>query len=474
MFKKLAAAACLAGCLLFEPARAAARNPAPRDFSRLDQQFHSAVAFYQNRQYDQARQVLDHLLRQVPDNFELNELMGLVCSAQSHPQRANAYFAKAVRLRPDSAEARMYLAANWVDLHQETQAEREFKRAAQLKPGDYGTNHNLGEFYIRAGRLSLAIPPLEKAQQVNPSSYNNGYDLALAEIKTGRYAEAKEDIQHLLRYQNTADLHSLLGTADEKAGRYVEAAKEYGLAAHMEPSEDNIFAWGSELLLHHTLEPAAQVFGRGVQLYPRSAKMQIGLGIALYSRTHYQEAIDSFCRAIDLNPDDPRPYTFLGKIYDTSPLQAQAVTNRFARFVQLRPRNPQALYYYAMSLWKGSRTQAKPADFPKIEQLLRKAVTLDPQFAEARLELGVLCAQERRYPDAIKQYRLAIQSQPDLADAHYHLGEALARTGQKSEAQREFQTFNRLHEQQVAAREKQRSEIMQFVYNTKSTNNSFR
>ncbi|HEX5483612.1 MAG TPA: tetratricopeptide repeat protein, partial [Terriglobia bacterium] len=448
LLRRAAIGLCLFAALALQALQAAER-PAARDPSPLNQQFQAAVSLFQNHQYNQAQQILTGLLRQAPNDFQLNELMGLVCTAQNRAGQANPYLAKAVSLQPRSAEARMYLAANLVDLHQNARAESEFKQAVRLKPEDYNTNHNLGEFYIHTGRLALAIPSLAKAQQVNPSSYTNGYDLALAEIKTGKYREARESIEHLLHYQNQADLHSLLAAAEEKSGQYLEAAKEYGLAARMDPSADNIFAWGSELLLHHTLEPAVQVFKRGVELYPRSAKMEIGLGIALYSRTYYQEAIDSFCRAIDLNPDDPRPYTFLGKIYDASPLQAPAVTDRFARFARLRPRNPQALYYYALSLWKGSRTEAKPADVPKIERLFERAVALDPQFAEARLQLGILYAQQRRYDEAIAQYRQAIQSQPDLADAHYHLGEALVRTGKKAEAERQFQTFNRLHEQQV-------------------------
>jgi Flp pilus assembly protein TadD len=223
----------------------------------------------------------------------------------------------------------------------------------------------------------------------------------------------------LLRYQNAADLHSLLAAADEETRHYLQAANEYELAARMSPTPQNIFAWGSELLLHHTLEPATEVFRRGVELYPRSAELQVGLGIALYSRTHYDRAIDAFCHAIDLNPNDPRPYEFLGNIYDVSPLQAQAVTERFARYAQLQPHNPKALYYYGMSLWKASRTQSQSVDLTKVKSLLERAVTLDPGFAEAHLELGILYFQERRLADAVAQYRLAIESQPDLADAHY-------------------------------------------------------
>lgn len=429
-----------------------------------NQEFQAAVSFYQQQKFTQAQPILARLLDRYPNNFELNELMGLVFVGEKNPGRARNYLAKAVQIKPQSAEARMYLAANLAELHENAQAESEFKKAAESAPQNYETNHNLGEFYISEGKLAAAIPYLAKAQQITPSALNNGYDLALAQIKTGDYAAAKTNLDRLLAYQNSADLHSLLGAADEHTGQFVAAATEYQTAAHMDPSESNIFAWGSELLLHHTLELAIQVFGRGATLFPQSARMQVGYGIALYSRGHYQDAIDAFCRAIDINPKDPRPYTFLGKIYDVSPLQATAVTNRFARYATLQPRNAQALYYYAMSLWKASRAANQTTDLPKVEKLLESAVAHDPAFADAHLQLGILYAGKREWQQAIGQYRQAIRCQPDLADAHYRLGEALVRAGERTAAQNEFQTFNRLHQQQVKEQAKERSEITQFVY----------
>jgi tetratricopeptide (TPR) repeat protein len=441
----------------------ATNHPATSNFAALSRQFQSAVAYYQHQQYARAGQVAGRLLQQVPNSFDVNELMGLIYAAQYKPAHASRYLAKAVRLKPGSAEARMYLAATLTALHQYARAEGEFKKAVELEPAGYDTNHNLGEYYVTAGRLPEAIPYLRKAQQIEPASYNNGYDLALAWIKSGEYGEAKAEVQRLLRYKNAGDLHSLLAVADEKTGQYLQAAKEYELAARMSPTEQNIFAWGTELLLHHTLEPAVQVFQRGVDIYPRSAELQVGLGIALYSQTHYQEAVNAFCRAIDLDPSDPRPYQFLGKIYDVSPLQAQAVTARFARFAELQPHNPQALYNYALSLWKASRMESKSVDLQKVESLLENAVQLDPGFAEGHLQLGMLYFRQHRYPDAILQYRQAVRLEPDLADAHYHLGETLVRTGRRVEAQQEFRIFARLHAEQVQEREKQRSGIMQFV-----------
>jgi predicted Zn-dependent protease len=138
----------------------------------LNRQFQNAVACYQHPEYDRARVILSGLLEQIPSSFELNELMGLVYAAQHQPARASAYLAKAVRLQPGSAEARMYWAASLTALHEDSRAESEFIRAVQLDPASYDANHNLGEFYVESGNLAASIPYLAKAQQIQPASLN--------------------------------------------------------------------------------------------------------------------------------------------------------------------------------------------------------------------------------------------------------------------------------------------------------------
>ena len=112
------------------------------------------------------------------------------------------------------------------------------------------------------------MPFLQQAQQINPSSYDNGYDLSLAYSLTGRPAEARALVQDLLKKKNTAELHNLLGEIEEKDGKFVAAANEFEAAAHMDPSESNLFDWGSELLLHRTLGPAIEVFQHATERYP--------------------------------------------------------------------------------------------------------------------------------------------------------------------------------------------------------------
>lgn len=434
---------------------------------RFDHEFQSAVAQYDSGHYTEAAAKLEALLKLVPESFEVHELLGLVYSAQSQDANANVHLEKAARLNPRSAPARTNLAANLVRLGKLEGAGDQFRKAAELEPQNFDTNHNLGEFYVQSEKIAEAVPYLERAQRIEPSSYDNGYDLSLAYLVSGRLADARRQIQELLKLKNTAELHNLLGEVEEKDGKFVPAANEYELAAHADPSESNLFDWGSELLLHRTLGPSIEVFQDAAHRYPTSQRMAIGLGMALYAHGNYDEAVKSLLRAADLNPSDPSCYLFLSRAYDSSPGQAGEVIQRFRRYSELQPRNGQALYYYAMSLWKGKRAQDPTLDLHQIEALLKSSIELDPKLAESHLQLGNLYSDQSKYSEAIPEYVRALELDPDLGDAHYRLGQAYVRTGQKGPAQEQIEIYQKIREQHLADIEKQRAEIRQFVFAAK-------
>jgi tetratricopeptide (TPR) repeat protein len=456
-------------CLALLPLAAClhAQEAASGPNARLDRQFQAAVTQYESGRFAEAATALEALLREIPESFEVHELLGLVYSAQSQDARATAHLEKAVRLKPDSAAARTNLATNLARRENFPLAEEQFKKALELEPQNYDADHNLGELYVRGGKVAAATPYLEQAQRIKPDSYDNGYDLALAYITTSRLADARQLLQNLLKQKDSAELHNLLGEVEETDGKFVAAANEYELAAHLDPSESNLFDWGSELLLHRTLDPAIQVFQNAAERYPNSPRLAIGLGIAYYSRGNYDDAVKSLLKAADLSPADPRVYPFLSRAYDSSPSQVDEVIARFRRFAEQQPNNGRARYYYAMSLWKGKRAQDSNLDLTQIAALLKKSIALDPSLAEAHLQLGNLYSDQQKYADSIPEYERALGLNSDLADAHYRLGQAYVHTGEKDRAQEQFQVYQKLREQHLADLDKQRADVRQFVYAAK-------
>lgn len=435
-------------------------------------QFQSALGAYRAGRFAEAVAQLEGLLSSAPQSYELHELLGLTYAGESQFQKAVEQLSMAVNLKPDSGVARSNLATGLVHAGKMADAEKQFKKALALEPDNYSANHNLAEFYLQSKDAGDALPLLKRAQAIDPAAYDNGYDLAESELLSGQLSEARDLIQGLLKQKDTGELHNLEGQIEEKDGRFVEAAKEFKLAAQMDPSEENLFAWGSEFLLHRTYGPAIEVFREGTERYPDAPRLYIGLGMALYSQGLYDDSIRALVKAADLNPADPRCYLFLTKAYLSAPNQAEDVISRFRTYAELQPRNALAQYYYAMSLWKGRRSETTPVNFEVVEMLLQKSIAIDGKNAETHLQLGIAYATQHEYAKAYPEYMRALQLDPELPDVHFRLGQYYARAGGKEQADQEFDTYKKLHAQHLADVDKERAEVQQFVYAARSASSS--
>jgi tetratricopeptide (TPR) repeat protein len=241
------------------------------------------------------------------------------------------------------------------------------------------------------------------------------------------------------------------------------AVHEFEQAVRLDPSERSYFEWGSELLLHRAVLQAREVFQKGVEAYPKSVRMLTALGTALFAGARYDEAAQRLCEASDLNPADPEPYIFMGKIELAAPNPLSCIEPKLARFAEQQPGNPLANYYYAMAIWK---EQAQPNDqhsLQQVETLLTKAVTLDVNCADAYLQLGIIHYSQHDFEKAIGFYVRAIAANPELAEAYYRLAVAYDRTGEREKARREFQLHDEIRKRQAAAVERQRKEVKQFL-----------
>ena len=423
---------------------------------------------YEAGRFDEAASQLEGLLPQASKSFQVHELLGLVYGAKAANAKAVEQLRLAVGLNGQSAVARTNFGTGLLKAGNPQEAEPQFRKALEIDPSDYGAAHSLAQLYLRQNRIADGIPLLEAAQRIRPDAYDNGYDLALAYLLTGKLKEARQRLDTLLAQRDAGELHSLLGRVDEAESKFLEAANQFSLAAHLDPSEDNLFIWASDLLLHRTYEPAIEVFKEAAKRYPNSQRLWIGLGMSLYSRGEYDDAIHALITAADLSPKDSRCYLFLSKAYLSSPGQAENVIERFRRYAQLEPENAMAQYYYAVSLWKGRRVDQPDTDYKAVEARLRKSIALDDKRAEVHLQLGILYNDQHAYEKAFPEYERALQLDPTLADAHFRLGRYYLHAGEKVKAQSEFDTFKSLQAQHQAAIDKERAEVQQFVVATQS------
>jgi tetratricopeptide (TPR) repeat protein len=182
--------------------------------------------------------------------------------------------------------------------------------------------------------------------------------------------------------------------------------------------------------------------------------MTVGLGVALYAEGRYDDAVRTLCAAVDLDPTDPKPFQFLGKVSTISPPRIPEIRNRLEKFVELYPNNGPAIYYYAMSSWRRSEGESA-ADLPTVEALLKRAIAAAPAFYEAHYELGILYQDQQKYPEAIRELNQAVALRPDFNRAHYRLFLLYSRTHQKQLADEHLAILKQLKQEDAAAEEKE-------------------
>jgi len=366
-------------------------------------------------------------------------------------------------------------------------AENSLRDTLARDPENFDANRQLGKLLVDNGRAAEGVPYLERASRLNPGDNDNSYELALAYADAGNPDRARTEARNLLlrrhkAQKDQADLHHLLGRVEEKLGNPLEAVREYQRAAELDPSEPDLFDWGTELLTHRALEPATEVFAKGNRLFPKSVRMLVALGVTWYARGSCDQATRYLVSASDLDPGNATPYLFLGKMQTVETALPEASVDRLGRFAQLQPDNALANFYYAVAIWKqpgklpAAAAESDTERSARVESLLLKAVHLDPKLGAAYLQLGIFYSQRADFARAISAYQNAIEvsskevspqldfrTDETLEEAHYRLAQAYQRTGDKVRAKEQLQLHDELARKTKEDRERGRREIQEFV-----------
>ncbi len=164
---------------LREYEKAAAELKAALDFGSddFDTSFTLAIAYLQQRQFTDARQVFDSMLQHLGDRPELHVVIGRALRVAGRLPEAIDEFKKAIALNPSLPRVHDNLALAYLmneGVSRLADAEREFKTELLTNPDEYFANYYLGIVYIFQRKWELAIAFLKNASRVqadNPDPY---------------------------------------------------------------------------------------------------------------------------------------------------------------------------------------------------------------------------------------------------------------------------------------------------------------
>jgi protein O-GlcNAc transferase len=465
------------------------------------------------KNFTAAEGLLGEVLRRDPRSFIAHNLMGLLRLSEGNAAAARRAFEQATRINPGYGPAHVNLGNTLVMLKEEDAALKEFLTAIDLQPKDSLALYNIGLIYGRQGRFGQAAKFLSRAHALAPGDkgitqalagatissgmkpeadalinqmakqgqlnsqlreslavlwLENGepargvkliaqeservsqfYELGFQKAKTlfeeGTYAEAARILEAIRALQSPrAEFHELLGSAYYLLDDPARASNELQEAVRLEPMvPEHYFKLGIVFLKHRTTEAAIYVFENALKTRPDVPKLWMGLGLSYHLASKFDQAEKALRQALVLDPKYEAAYIVLGDLLSQAGKVDEAV-QVFRQAIDVRPDLYLPYYYYGQTTARQGKGNGESG-----VEMLRKAIELNPSFAEAHYELGKALLQAGKMDDALVALKKSLDLKPELAQSHYQLGQLYQKLGNAALASEHFRLFEARSKQEV-------------------------
>jgi tetratricopeptide (TPR) repeat protein len=398
--------------------RAHPKSQRPTPANGVAELMKAAAQAMASRDLAQVRRSLEKAIEVDPSYAEAYNLLGFTLGKAGDLTAAIDKLKQAVALDPEIPDAHYNLGvALW--FHQEREAAaKELDQSLRLNPAAGAVYSFRGMVYRESGDLDGARRAIYRAIALSPENAVPYIDLGVVFLRQGQLASAIGQFEAGLNLPSSpipvSDLQSAAGELRRAIPRAEGPAEAYHVLGRM---------------LGVAGAPALQVvtaFQDAIRLRPDYAQAHNSLGLVLVQTGDDEKAIEAFREAIRLRPDFADAHQNLGAVLTASD-PAEAV-RELERAAVLDPRLLKAQYNLALAY------EASPGHGPvRAIDRLRKLLAAENKYPRAEFVLGRVLLRQGDVTSAIKHLQTAVAQEPEFGEARYQLGLALSRAGRKEE-----------------------------------------
>ncbi len=244
---------------------------------------------------------LEPTLMDVSQHFDL----GINFSNQGRLDWAIRAYQRAIRLKPDWAEAHCNLGNALSSVGRLEEAAKSLKKAIALNPDLIEAFSNLGNVLVSNGDIDGGISYHQKAIQLKPDWAELHFNLADALLKQNRIEETFTALQTAIRLKpNLAEAQRLIGNVLMIQGNFSEAVPHLQIATQLKPDwSDAHHNLGKALAANGQLQEAIAEYQQAIALTPAWALAYWDLGIAHWLMEQTPETIACFQKTVELQPN---------------------------------------------------------------------------------------------------------------------------------------------------------------------------
>jgi tetratricopeptide (TPR) repeat protein len=299
-----------------------------------------------------------------------------------------------------------------------------------------------GQKLFQEGKLDQAISAYKEAIKASPQDARLYIALARIQVFAGLPEDAQASAENaiLLSPENSL-AHAVRGWAlDFQDGKNSDALDEVDKAISIDPNNALAYAYRAEVLvdsgLFDDIDDAAEASRKALNLDPNLLETRRARAYILEATANYEEAIQYYKSAIELNGNLAMLHMELGRNLRFVQVYDDAI-KEFTFANTLDPSDPEPDYLI-------SRTYATTGEYEKALQYAETAVKDGPTEPRYRGNYGVMYYRNFKYTDAVQQLSLAINGgttengfpikplalndDPRIGEFYFTYGLALART----------------------------------------------
>jgi Flp pilus assembly protein TadD len=410
-----------------------------------------AANLWQLHRYPEAKRELQIILREHPNDAPSRLLLGMASENSGDYATAVKMLSSVpqeIEKQPESIAA---LASSYYHLKEREKARATIEKLSSLraiKPVLLGAQiaDQSGDFE-ESERLLNSIPGAAG------DSPDIQFRKANVQYHAGHFAQCQTTLEPLLAGSGgTAQMYNLMGWCYHRLKKPKEATEAFEHAiALASADESNYIDLIKVLEAHYFLRVALDAANRGVGLFPKSAEMLNLKGSIERRMFHFNDAVTSYRRAIQLQ--DTNVESWLGLAI--SQISAESITEATSTLKSALERFPNEARFeviYARMLLTHADT-GDHAVITKAEQLLTRAIKKDPANSEAFFELGKIELNDGRLTQACQHLERATKLSPEKSEPHFVLWRAYKSLNRTADAARELENFKRLEQNQPGERQ---------------------
>ena len=253
------------------------------------------------------------------------------------------------------------------------QAITKYRQAIEIDPDYWAALQNLGLLLGRKGDFEQALKFMQRAVALRPDATDSLLPLGDLLRSTGRLDAALDTFRLVTADSNNAAAQLGIGQVYERMGMPDQAAAAFEHAIKLEPGlvKPRILL-GHLLIRQRDIKNAEVHITHALRLDPFDADAHNALGVLNSALSKFDEAAAAFERSIQLNPEHANTYHNLSRVL----------------------------------LLKGELDQSQAN--------LDIAVNIDPQMPLLHYTQGQIFARREMWQEAVTQYQLALERQPEF------------------------------------------------------------